>query len=115
MFVTDNFMQGPELLLKGATTYSAKVTDSAHGTIRSIEHTLQHLEELADTVARNIADGQKRLADTQVQVSSPFEYAGRLTALAQRQQEIADALDLTRNQAASQLESGPNEIPAAAD
>jgi hypothetical protein len=34
---------------------------------------------------------------------------GRLASLVQRQQEIADALDLTKNQASSQLESGSSE------
>ena len=72
-FVADNFMQGPEIVLKGATTYTAKVTDTAHGTIRSVEHTFQHLEEVVENLARAIADTQKRLADTQAQVDTPFE------------------------------------------
>jgi hypothetical protein len=107
IFVADNFMQGPEILLKGATTYTAKATDSAHGTIRSVEHTIQHLEELAATLAQNIADTRKRLTDTQAQVEAPFEYAEKLASLVQRQQEIEDALDLTRNQASSQLDGEP--------
>ena len=59
VFVADNFMQGPEILLKGATTYTAKVTDTALGTIRSVEHTIQHLEDLV----QSIADTRKRLMD----------------------------------------------------
>ncbi len=105
IFVADNFMQGPELVLKGATAYVAKVTDSALGTIRSVEHTIQHLDDLADNLARNIADTRKRLADTQAQVDTPFEYAERLAALVQRQQEIEDALDLTKNQAPRQFDA----------
>jgi TolA-binding protein len=102
VFVADNFMQGPEIVLKGATSYLAKVSDTALGTIRSVEHTIQHLEELADDLAQNIADTRKRLADTQAQVEAPFEYTERLASLVQRQQEIEDALDLTKNQAPSQ-------------
>ena len=90
-------------MLKGATTYIAKVTDSAHGTIRSVEYVLQHLEEVAETLTRNITDTRKRLADTQAQVDTPFEYAVRLTELVQRQREIEDALDLTKSQASSQM------------
>jgi len=40
IFVADNFMQGPEILLKGATTYTAKATDTAHVTMRSVELTI---------------------------------------------------------------------------
>jgi TolA-binding protein len=106
VWIADNFMGGPEILLRGATTYTAKVTDTAHGTIRSVEHTIQHLEEVAETLARNLADTRKRLADTQAQVNAPFEYGERLAALVQRQQQIEDELDLTKNQASAQLGTG---------
>ena len=96
-------MGGPEIVIKGATSYQAKVTDTAHGTIRSVEHTIQHLEEVAETLTRNIADTRKRLTDTQAQVNLPFEYAERLAALAQRQKEIEDELNLTKNQASAQV------------
>ena len=109
VFVADNFMGGPEIVLKGATTYTAKVTDTAHGTIRSVEHTLQHLEEVVENLARGIADARKRIADNQAQVNTPFEYAERLAELVQRQREIEDELDLTKNQASAQLEA---EAPA---
>jgi chromosome segregation ATPase len=99
-------MQGPELVLKGATLYPAKVTDTAHGTIRSVEHTIQHLEEVAETLSRNLADTRKRLADTQAQVNAPFEYGARLAELVQRQQQIEDEIDLTKSQASAQLGTG---------
>jgi TolA-binding protein len=103
VWIADNFMGGPEILLRAATTYPAKVTDTAHGTIRSVEHTIQHLEEVAETLARNLVDTRKRLADTQAQVNAPFEYGERLAELVQRQQEIETDLDLTKNQASAQL------------
>jgi N12 class adenine-specific DNA methylase len=105
VFVADNFMQGPEIVLKGATTYVAKVTDTALGTIRSVEYAVQHLDELVGTLEQNIADTRKRLADTQAQVETPFEYADKLAALVQRQQEIMEALDLTKNEAGTQMEA----------
>ena len=108
VLVADNFMQGPEIVLKGATTYTAKVTDTAHGTIRSVEHAIQHLEDVAETLARNLTDSRKRLTDTQAQVGTPFEYSDRLTELVRRQREIEDQLDLTRNHAPSQLEAEPS-------
>ena len=108
-------MQGPEIVLKAATTYTAKVTDTALGTIRSVEYTIQHLEELAGNLVQNIADTRKRLADTQVQVDAPFEYADRLASLVRRQQEIEDELDLTKGQAPSGLDGKPDEVPAEGD
>jgi len=113
VFVADNLMLGPEIVLKGATTYTAKVTDTAPGTIRSVEHTIQHLEDVAETLAGNIADRRKRLADSQAQVDAPFEYAARLTSLVQRQQEIEGELDLTKNQAPSRLEADTVDGPPA--
>jgi N12 class adenine-specific DNA methylase len=115
LFVADNFMQGPELVLKGATLYPAKVTDTAHGTIRSLEYVIQHLEEVAETLTRNLADTRKRLVETQAQVESPFEYAERLAELVRRQQEIEDELDLTKNQASAQLDAETPPEPRAAD
>ena len=114
VWIADNFMGGPEILLRATTTYPAKVTDTAHGTIRSVEHTIQHLEEVAETLARNLADTRKRLADTQAQVNAPFEYGARLAELVQRQQQNEDELDLTKNQASAQLGTGSvGEAPSA--
>ena len=113
VFVADNFVQGPEIVLKGTTTYTAKVTDTALGTMRSVEHTIQHLDELAEALDRNIADTRKRLADTQGQVDTPFEYAEHLAELVRRQDEIENALDLTKSQAPGGLESEPETDAAA--
>jgi len=112
VLVADNFMQGPEIVLKGATTYTAKVTDTAHGTIRSVEHAIQHLEEVVETLTRNLADGRKRLTETQAQMGAPFEYATRLAELTRRQQEIENELDLNKSQAPGRLESEAEADPA---
>jgi len=105
LFVADNFMQSPELVIKGATTYTAKITDTALGTIRSLEHTIQHLEEVSANLIQNIQDSRKRLMDLHVQADIPFEYAERLASLSRRQQDIADELDLNKNQTPAQLET----------
>ena len=109
LFVSDNLLRGPEITIKGAGDYTAKVTDTALGTIRSVEHVIQHLDETAANLAQSIADTRKRLADTQAQVETPFEYAERLASLARRQQEIEEQLDLTKDQAPSGLDRKPNE------
>ena len=40
VFLADNFMNGPKVVLKGAATYIVRITDTAHGTIRQFEHIL---------------------------------------------------------------------------
>lgn len=116
VFVADTFMQGPQILLRGATTYTAKVTDTALRTIRSVEHAIQNLEDLAEGLARAIAGTRKRLADTLAQVGSPFEYEGQLAGLLRRQDEIESALDLTKSQVPCQVDPGqPDPAAAIAD
>ena len=114
VFVADAVMGGPEIVLKGATAHAAKVGTSALGTIRSVEYAIQNLDEVAATITQRIAETRKRVQDLDAQAGQPFEYAARLAELYQRQQEIADLLDLTKNQAPTGLEpdedSRPNEV-----
>ena len=108
LFVSDNLLEGPQILLKGAATYTAKVSDSALGTIRSVEHAIQRLDEVAANLLQSIADTRKRLAETQAQADAPFEYAEPLACLSRRQQEIERQLDLTKSQAPGQLDAEPS-------
>ena len=103
LFVADNFMGGPEIVLKGSSVHRAKFGTSAHGTMRSVEHAVQTLEEVAAGLIGRIADSRKRLTELTAQSGQPYEYEDRLAALSLRQQEIADALDLTKSQAYSQM------------
>lgn len=103
LFVADNFMGGPEIVLKGSSVHRAKFGSSAHGTMRSVEHAVQSLDEVAAGLTERIADTRKRLTELTAQSGQPYEYEDRLAALSRRQQEIADALDLTKSQASSQM------------
>jgi hypothetical protein len=109
LLVADNFMGGPEVLLKGATTHTAKIGTTALGTIRSVEYTVQNLDATASTVERQIAETQKRLADLSAQSGQAFEYGERFAVLVRRQQEIEEMLDLTKGQAAAQLDASATE------
>ena len=112
IFVADNFMGGPEIVIRGAGTHLAKVGDTALGTIRSVEYAIQNLEEVAAQTEQRIAETRQRIADLGVQAGHPFEYEDRLAFLVGRQQEVANALDLTKNQAPSQLEAdAPEDSP----
>jgi hypothetical protein len=109
LFVADSIMTGPEIVIKGAGTYFAKVGNTALGTIRSVEYAVQNLEEVAVSIKQRIAETRKRIADLMTQSEQGFEYEARLVSLVQRQQEIEEALDLTKSQASSRLAADPNE------
>ena len=116
LFVADTLMRGPEIILKGQSHYTAHLSDSALGTMRSIEHAVQSLDEFRANLERQIVDTRKRVEDLHAQIGQPFEYADRLASQLQRQDEIANSLDLSKNQASSQLDSeakadAPEESP----
>jgi hypothetical protein len=94
---------GPEIVLKGRSVHRAKFGSSPHGTMRSVVHAVQSMDEVAAGLTELIADTRKRLTEFTVQSGQPYEYADRLAALSRRQQEVADALDLTKSQASSQM------------
>ncbi|MBI3408736.1 MAG: DEAD/DEAH box helicase [Planctomycetes bacterium] len=102
-------LQRATLLVKGAATHQANVTDSAHGTIRSLEHTVQTFEETASHLGQTIKDSEKRLRDLEPKIGASFEYTGQLASLQKRQQEILGKLDLNKNQAPNQLEAAAGE------
>jgi len=52
----------------------------------------------------DIQDSQKRAKEFETKVNAPFEHEKRYHQLAQRQAEIEEKLDLTKNQAPSQVD-----------
>ncbi len=96
----------------GYNSYGARVTDTALGTIRSVEATVQGFEERAAKLETDIADVHKRGQELETKVGAPFEHEERYQELCRRQSEIEEKLDLTKNQAPSQVEAssaGENE------
>jgi len=104
-----SFNNGVELLLHGKNSYSARVTDTALGTIRSLESIVQGFEDRATGLEREIRDSQKRAKEFEAKVGAPFEHEKRYHHLAERQSEIEEKLDLTKNQAPSQIEDAAEE------
>jgi uncharacterized protein YdbL (DUF1318 family) len=92
-----------ELVLKGENLYSASISDSAHGTTRSLEHAVQSLDQKLAQTEKDVAESKKRMAELEAKVGEPFEHDAMLKSLTQRQDEIVKSLDLTRNQASNQL------------
>ena len=104
LFIRASFNNSAELVLRGKNSYSTRVTDTALGTIRSLESTVQGFEERAGRMETDIRDSQKRAVEFEAKVGAPFEKEERYHHLARRQSEIEEQLDLTKNQAPSQIE-----------
>jgi hypothetical protein len=102
LFLRPAFNNAVEIVLRGKNSYSARITDSAHGTIRSVESVVQSFEERATRLESDIAEAQKRAAELESKIGKPFEREKRYQYLTGRQSEIEEKLDLTRNQAPSQ-------------
>jgi hypothetical protein len=99
------FNNTAELVLRGKNNYSTRVTDTALGTIRSLESTVQGFEERVGRLESDIKDSQKRATELEAKVGSPFEKEERYHKLVNRQSEIEEKLDLTKNQAPSQVDA----------
>jgi hypothetical protein len=103
LFLRPGFNDTIEVVVRGKNSYAARVTDTALGTIRSLEATVQGFEERAGRLETEIADGQKRAKELEGKVGAPFEKEERYQQLTRRQSEIEEQLDLTRNQAPGQV------------
>jgi N12 class adenine-specific DNA methylase len=98
-------LEHTELVLKGANLYSASISDSAHGTTRSLEHAVHALDQKLAQTQKDAEECRKRTAELEAKVGEPFEHEAKLKNLTQRQEEIVKALDLTRNQASNKLDA----------
>ena len=95
--------------MRGKNSYSARVTDTALGTIRSVESTIQGFEERATKMEADVLDCHKRAKELEGKIGAPFEHEKRYQELSLRQGEIEEKLDLTKNQAPSQADAEPAE------
>jgi N12 class adenine-specific DNA methylase len=109
LFIRVGFIGDPDLVVRGKNTYPAKITDTALGTIRSLESTTQGFEERAGKLETAICDAQKRATELEGRVGAPFDREERYQELTRRQSEIEEKLDLTKNQAPSQVEASPSD------
>jgi len=108
LFIRSGFNNTAELVLRGKNSYSTRITDTALGTVRSLEMMAQGFEERATRLDSDIRDSQKRATELEAKVGAPFEHEQRYHELSKRQSDIEEKLDLTKNQASSQLEASEN-------
>jgi hypothetical protein len=92
-----------ELVLKGKNHYALNVAETPLGMIRSLEYLVQNLEERLAHNQRDLTDSEKKCGELETKLGQPFEHESKLQSLAQRQQQLEDALDITKNQAANSL------------
>jgi N12 class adenine-specific DNA methylase len=110
LFVRPAFLQQVEIILKGHNQYTANVSDSPLGTIRSLEYVPQNFEERLASHQRDLADAEKKGRELETKIGQPFEHEAKLQSLGQRQKELEDALDITKNQASSSLAAEETEV-----
>ena len=96
-----------DVILRGHNSYVARVTDTALGTIRSLEATVQGFEEREEKLEKEGVNLRKRASELEERIGHPFEHEENFQELRKRQSAIADQLDLTKNQAATQLDAEP--------
>jgi hypothetical protein len=109
LFLRPSFNNSAEVVVRGKNSYAARVTDTALGTIRSLEVTVQGFEERATKLEADIADAHKRAKELETKVGAAFEKEDHYQRLCRRQSEIEEQLDLTKNQAPSQVETESSE------
>ena len=105
LYLRPSFNDTTEMVVRGQNSYAARVTDTALGTIRSLEATVQGFDERAERLELDITDANKRAKELGEKVGAKFEREDRFQELTRRQSEIEEKLDLTKNQAPSQAEA----------
>src|SRR5690606_17260803 len=88
----------------GRNAYDATVSDSPQGTIASIEHALAHLDKQLEDARLKLPRFKTQREQLEAQARQPFEHENKLVSALSRQREIIEALDLTKNQAASEVD-----------
>lgn len=109
LFLRPSFNNTVEMIVRGKNSYAARVTDTAQGTIRSLEANVQGFEERATKLEYDITDATKRAKELETKVGAHFEREERYQELIRRQSEIEEKLDLTKNQAPSQVDADATE------
>jgi len=105
------FLQRVEIILKGKNHYVANVAETPLGTIRSVEYTAQNLEEKLQNWQRDLGEAEKNSRELEAKIGQPFEHESKLQSLVLRQQELENALDITKNQASNALAAETSNEP----
>ena len=100
------FEERATITIQGKSEYKANVSDSPAGTIASIEHALEGIEDRLHERETDLKQYRKQSEDLTRQLDQPFEHEEKLVTATKRQQEIVTALDITKNQASANIDEG---------
>jgi len=81
LYLRPSFNDTTEMVVRGNNSYGARVTDTALGTIRSLEATVQGFDERAERLALDITDANKRIKELGEKVGAKFEREERFQEL----------------------------------
>jgi N12 class adenine-specific DNA methylase/predicted O-methyltransferase YrrM len=98
-----------EFVLKGKNHYPLDASETALGSVRSLEYFVQHLEDRLAHKEKELVEAEKNCGELETKIGQPFEYEAKLQSLTTRQKELEDALDITKNQAANSLDAEATE------
>ncbi len=99
----ERFDERVTLLIHSKHNQRANVSESAAGTIASLDHALDSFEDRLRERETDLAQSLRQSADLGKQLDQPFEHEEKLGAATERQQEIIAALDITKNQVPSNI------------
>jgi len=106
----ETFDERATLSIHGKHSYRANVSDSPTGTIASLEHALDSIEDRLRERETDLAQSRRQIVDLTNQFEQPFEHEEKLAVATKRQQEIVGALDITRNQASATVDEGTEQV-----
>jgi N12 class adenine-specific DNA methylase len=108
----EKFGERATILINGKHSYRANVSDSPAGTIASLEHALDSIEDRLHEHETNLTQSRRQIVDLTNQLDQPFEHEEKLAEATKRQQEIVSALDITKNQASATIDEGNEQVAA---
>jgi hypothetical protein len=104
-----------KVTLRGTSEYVASVSPSPVGTISSLEHAARSVEDQVDRTRQELARTKRDLGELSKLAGGVWEHEEHYRTLVNRQAELVDALDLTKNQAAAQLATESEETETVAN
>jgi hypothetical protein len=106
----EKFGDRATILINGKHSYRANISDSPAGTIASLEHALDSIEDRLRERETSLTQSRRQIVDLTNQVDQPFEHEEKLAEATKRQLEIVTALDITKNQASAAVDEGTEQV-----
>jgi N12 class adenine-specific DNA methylase/adenine-specific DNA methylase len=99
-----------KLTLRGEADYTSSVSPSPVGIISSLEYAVRAIDEQATHCREELVRAKKDAGELLSLTTRVFEHEEHYRQLIKRQGELVEALDLSKNQASSQLDTSAVEM-----